>query len=83
MRIQRHVWERELVVSKVTLILELLSDGKWHGTEELLLRTGLNEQKLRDITGFLSKYGFVKVDVKSRKVKINKDFKKLPVQTVT
>jgi predicted transcriptional regulator len=74
---------RKLVVSKFTVILELLGDGKWHGTEELLLRAELNEQKLQEITGFLSKYGFVKVDVKSRKVKINKDFKKLLVQTVT
>jgi DNA-binding IclR family transcriptional regulator len=77
------VWERELLVSSVTLILDLLSDGKWHGTEELLLRAGLSERKLREITGFLSKYGFVRVDVKSGKVKINRDFKKLLVQPAT
>ena len=71
------------MVSKIMLILELLSDGKWHGTEELLLRLGLNEQKLQEITAFLSKYDFVKIDDKNRKVKINKDFKKLLVQTVT
>jgi len=65
------------------LILELLGDGKWHGTEELLLRLGLNEQKLQEITAFLNKYDFVKIDDKNRKVKINKDFKKLLVQTVT
>jgi DNA-binding IclR family transcriptional regulator len=65
------------------LILELLSDGKWHGTEELLLRLGLNEQKLQEITAFLNRYDFVKIDDKNRKVKINKDFKKLLVQTVT
>lgn len=80
-RVNKHVWERELVVSRVTVILDLLSDGKWHGTEELLLRAGLNEETLRDVTGFLSKYGFVKVDVKSGKVKVNRDFKKLLVQT--
>jgi len=71
------------VVSKIMLILELLGDGKWHGTEELLLRLGLNEQKLQEITAFLNKYDFVKIDDKNRKVKINKDFKKLLVQTVT
>jgi DNA-binding IclR family transcriptional regulator len=71
------------VVSKIMLILELLSDGKWHGTEELLLRLGLNEQKLQEITAFLNRYDFVKIDDKNRKVKINKDFKKLLVQTVT
>ena len=71
------------MVSKIMLILELLSDGKWHGTEELLLRLGLNEQKLQEITAFLNRYDFVKIDDKNRKVKINKDFKKLLVQTVT
>jgi DNA-binding IclR family transcriptional regulator len=70
------------VVSKVMLILELLSDGKWHGKEELLLKLGVNEREFQEITAFLGKYGFVKVDVKNGRVKINRDFKKLLVQTV-
>jgi len=65
------------------LTLELLSDGKWHGTDELLLRLELSEQKFQEVTAFLNTYGFVKIDEKNRKVKINKDFKKLLVQTVT
>jgi predicted transcriptional regulator len=73
----------ERVVSKVMVILELLSDGKWHGVEELLLGAGLSEQKFQEITGFLSKYGFVKVDEENKKVKVNRDFQRLLVQPVT
>jgi predicted transcriptional regulator len=71
------------VVSKVMVILELLSDGKWHGVEELLLGAGLSEQKFQEITGFLSKYGFVKVDEENKKVKVNRDFQRLLIQPVT
>ena len=70
------------MVSKVMMILELLSDGKWHGIEELLLRTGLSEQKFQEITGFLSRYGFVKVDEENKKVIVNRDFRRLLVQPV-
>ena len=65
------------MVSKIMLALELLGDGKWHGTEELLLKLGLDEHKLRGVTAFLVNYGFVQIDKKNRKVKINKDFQKL------
>ena len=70
------------MVSKVTTILELLSDGKWHGVEELLVKTGLNERKFQEITLFLSKYDFVKFDEEKRRVKINRDFRKLLAQPV-
>jgi DNA-binding IclR family transcriptional regulator len=71
------------VVSKITLILEMLGDGKWHGIEELQLRLGLNELKVQEITTFLNKYDFVKIDKEHRKVKINRNFQKLRAQTVT
>ena len=70
------------MVSKIMLALELLSDGKWHGTEELLLKLELNEHELQEITSFLGSYGFVEIDKENRKVKINKDFQKLVVQSI-
>jgi DNA-binding IscR family transcriptional regulator len=70
----------ERLVSTAMIILELLSDGRWHRVEELLLKTGLDEQKLEKVTGFLSKYNFVKVDKKNKRVKINRDFRKLLAQ---
>jgi DNA-binding IclR family transcriptional regulator len=68
------------VVSKVMLILELLSDGKWHKIDELLVRIKLSEQKFCEVTEFLDKYGFVEFDHKNRKVKVNKYFRKLLLQ---
>jgi predicted transcriptional regulator len=63
------------------LILELLSDGKWHEIDELLVSVKLTEQKFRQVTEFLDKYGFVEFDHENRKVKVNKDFRKLLIQT--
>jgi DNA-binding IclR family transcriptional regulator len=71
------------MVSKITKILELLSDGKWHMIEELLARLELNKQKFQEITTFLNKYDFVEIDEKNRKVKINKDFQRVLAQTLT
>jgi DNA-binding IclR family transcriptional regulator len=65
------------------MILEMLGDGKWHEIEELQLRLGLNEHKVEEITTFLNKYGFVKIDKERGKVKINRNFQKLLAQTVT
>ena len=62
------------------LILELLSDGKWHEIDELLVEVRLTEQKFREVTEFLDKYGFVEFDHENRKVKVNKDFRKLLLQ---
>jgi len=70
------------MVSKITTILELLGDGEWHGKEELLLRLEIDEQKFQEITTFLNKYDFVKIDEKNRKVKINKDLQRLLAQTI-
>jgi len=67
-------------VSKITMILEILGDGKWHGIEELQLRLGLNEHKVQEITTFLNKYDFVKIDKEHGKVKINRNFQKLLAQ---
>jgi DNA-binding IclR family transcriptional regulator len=71
------------LVSKITMILEMLGDGKWHEIEELQLRLGLNERKVQEITTFLNKYDFVKIDKEHGKVKINRNFQKLLAQTVT
>jgi predicted transcriptional regulator len=65
------------------LILELLSDGKWHETEELMLSVGLSAREFREIAGFLSKYGFVEVDEENRKLRVDRDFQRLLVQPVT
>jgi DNA-binding IclR family transcriptional regulator len=64
------------------MILEMLSDGKWHRIEELQQRLELNERKVQEIITFLNKYDFVKIDKEHEKVKINQNFRKLLTQTI-
>jgi hypothetical protein len=66
---------------KVTMILEILSDGKWHGIEELQQRMELDDYKLQEFTAFLNKYNFVTIDEANKKVRINRGFQKFLDQT--
>ena len=70
-------------MSKLAMVLDILSDGKWHGIDELQQRLELKEHEVRKITTFLSKYDFVKSDEENRKVRINRDFQRFLAQTVT
>jgi hypothetical protein len=67
-------------VTKITMALEILGDGKWHQIEELMRSLKLSEDKFKELTSFLNVYSFVKLDEKKRRVKINSDFKKLLAQ---
>ena len=68
--------------SKITMILEILSDGKWHEMEELQQRMELDGHKVREITRFLGEYNFAEIDDENRKVRINKGFQKFLAQTM-
>jgi DNA-binding IclR family transcriptional regulator len=67
-------------VSKITMVLEILGDGRWHRIEELMSSLKLSDDKFKELTSFLNVYSFVEVDEKNRRVKINSDFKKLLTQ---
>ena len=69
--------------SKVTMILAILSDGKWHGLEELQQRVEVDQYKVQEIAAFLNKYNFATIDDANKKVRINKDFQKFLGQTTT
>ncbi len=64
-------------VAEIMMTLEILGDGKWHLTKELLLNLNLSENKFRELTSFLKTYRFIKVDKKNGRIKISSDFKKL------
>ena len=68
--------------SRITMVLEILSDGKWHGIEELQQRMALSEHGVHEVATFLNKYDFAKIDCTNKKVKINRDFRKFLAQTV-
>jgi len=67
------------VVRGITIddVLELLMDGKWHSFEELREQLQLKNGTLESMVSFLSEYGFVKLDEKKMKVRIDEDIKQL------
>ena len=62
---------------KLSRLLEILGDGKWHNTDQLTMLMELSNWELLEITDFLGKYHFAQVDDNKKRVKIAKDFKKI------
>jgi len=66
---------------KLTRLLEILGDGKWRETDQLRQLLDLSDCEVQEITDFLGRYDFAQVDDDKKRVKINKDFKKILTQT--
>jgi DNA-binding IclR family transcriptional regulator len=71
------------MASKITDILEILSDGKWHGMEELQQKMQLSEHQTREITAFLNQYNFVRMNRTNKKIRIDKNVREFLTQTTT
>jgi DNA-binding IclR family transcriptional regulator len=65
------------------MILEILSDGKWHEIKELQQQAEIDEHQVEEVTKFLNEFDFVKVDSANKKVRISKSYQKLLAQTST
>jgi hypothetical protein len=52
-------------------ILKLLENGKWHYIKDIENETHLNSFKVENVTKFLAKYNFVKLDKAEKKVKLD------------
>ncbi len=66
---------------KLTRLLEIIGDGKWHETDQLQQFIDLNDCEMQGITDFLGKYDFAEVDDHNKRVRINKDFKRILTET--
>ena len=66
---------------KMSRLLEIIGDGKWHGTDQLKQLMDLNDCEMEQVTDFLDKYDFAQVDDGKKRVKINRDFKRILTQT--
>jgi hypothetical protein len=60
--------------------LDILRDGKWHEAEQLQNSMDLTDCELDEIMDFLGKYDFAEVDDGGKRVRVNKDFKKILCQ---
>jgi len=59
-------------------IARLLEDGQWHSFAEIRDDLSLSEAELQNITKFLKKFGFICVDEKEEKVKVDVSLLELP-----
>ena len=65
------------MTSKISMILEVLGDGKWHLLEEMRLQTGVTFEEMEEIVSFLCKYGFAAINTANGTLKINPAFKQI------
>jgi len=71
------------IAYRITLILEMLCDGKWHRIEQLEQLMDLKDFEVKEITKFLSDYDFAEVDEENSRVRVSRDFRKILVQNAT
>jgi hypothetical protein len=69
------------VAYKISRLLEILGDGKWHEITQLRQSMDLSDCELQEITEFLGKYDFAEINEQNKTIKINKDFKRILTQT--
>ena len=65
---------------KITMLLEVLGDGKWHEIEQLHQFMNLYDCEINEIMEFLNKYDFAEVDDGKKRVRLSKDFCKILAQ---
>ena len=58
-------------MSKAETILELLENGKWHHLKDIAEKTQISGHKIKNITNFLAKYNFAKLDDLKQRVKLD------------
>ncbi len=66
---------------RITRLLDIIGDGKWHKIEQLRERLGLSEYEVQEITQFLSQFNFAEFEENAHCVRINKDFRKILLTT--
>ena len=64
----------------MAMMLEVLSDGEWHGIEELRQLVELSEREVGEIAAFLFEYDLAIVDISNKKVRVNRCFQEILVQ---
>lgn len=60
-------------VSKMTRILDLLGDGRWHTLGEIHQKTKLGEGQIHQVMEFLERYSLINMDKTACKVKLDKN----------
>ncbi len=67
---------------KLSKLLEIIGDGKWHEIAQVKCMTDLTDSERLEITDFLGMYDFAKIDESRTRIKLSKDFQKICCQPV-
>ncbi len=73
----------KLMKSKITEILDNLSDGKWHALDEIQRKTSIEASQLGSIIDFLAEYNFIIFERKANKAKLEEKAQRFLTQTAT
>jgi DNA-binding IclR family transcriptional regulator len=61
----------------------MLSDGEWHGLEEIRKEMDLSRSQVQQIVGFLKQYEFVRFDEAKKKVRLEEATKEFLTRMAT
>lgn len=61
----------------------MMSDGEWHGLEEIRKEMGLSRSQVQQIVGFLKQYEFVMFDEAKKKVRLEEATKEFLTRMAT
>jgi len=66
---------------KISEILQLLCDGRWHRIEEIQQRFGVSCFGFEKLIDFLSEFGFAVIDDDNLRIRVNSDFQDILLKT--
>jgi hypothetical protein len=72
--------EGRFTAAKMSKILEILTDGKWHRIDELGQMIKLDTKRMQKVIDFLERYCFISANRKKKKVILDKTVQKFLVQ---
>jgi len=69
-----------MTTSKLTKVLRILDDGDWHELKEICQSAGVSQPQIRETMRFLKDYGFVLLDSRGKRAKLDSEARKFLVQ---
>jgi hypothetical protein len=59
---------------EINVVLEDLSDKKWHQLDELTSETHIDKEHVLKIVNFFREFGFIEISASGEHVKLDKDY---------
>ncbi|MGD0804357.1 MAG: hypothetical protein ABSA11_09825 [Candidatus Bathyarchaeia archaeon] len=63
--------------SKISIVLESLSNGDWHLIDDLVSETKLDREMMLKVVNFFRDFGFIEISIGGEAAKLDKDYLQL------